>query len=158
MAVDARIQKVEELAAYSNHLGSFIESMSKNFTSFNHVMMQKLQVLRQQRRKAEEIEKEATAEWLRIEHEYAYCPSENVDEKSFLLQKLHDAEHKKKDAQRLSDIVRHEVCVAEGAARCMLDNTQTVQKKLHDNIDKGRSVLKNASVQLEQYKDNSKKV
>ena len=40
----------------------------------------------------------------------------------------------------------------------MLDNTQTVQKKLHDNIDKGRSVLKNASVQLEQYKDNSKKV
>ena len=74
MAVDARIQKIEELAAYSNHLGSFIESMSKNFTSFNHVMMQKLQVLRQQRRKVEEIEREEAP----VEHNF-WFESETPD-------------------------------------------------------------------------------
>ena len=63
MAADAKIQRVEELAAYSNHLGGFIESMSKNFTSFNNVMMQKLEVLRQKLRKVEEMEAEAIAEW-----------------------------------------------------------------------------------------------
>ena len=158
MAADAKIQRVEELAAYSNHLGGFIESMSKNFTSFNNVMMQKLEVLRQKLRKVEEMEAEAIAEWKQIENELAYCSSEDVEERRKLLVKLKEAEHKKGAAQLMKSEVFSQYVVAQGAVRCMLDNTQIIQKKLRDDIAKGRQLLKNASIQLEQYKDNSKKV
>ena len=73
MANDAKIQRVEELVAYSKHLGSFTESMAKNFAMFNNVMMQKLEVLRKKKRKAEEIEAEAIREYTAVFNEYAYC-------------------------------------------------------------------------------------
>lgn len=158
MAADAKIQRVEELAAYSNHLGGFIESMSKNFTSFNNVMMQKLEVLRRKLRQAEEMEAEAIAEWKQKENELAYCSSEEVEQRRKLLAELKDAEHKKGAAQRMKSEISTLYNVAVGEVRCMHDNTQLIQNKLRDNIAKGRQFLKNASVQLEQYKDNVKKI
>ena len=158
MATDAKIQRVEELAAYSNHLGNFIESMSKNFTSFNNVMMQKLQVLRQKEKEAMEIETEATTEWKELFREFVSCPSEDARRKADLANKLTRAERKKIAAQRLCSIVKREVGVAKGVARCMLDDSYTIHNKLRNNISKGRNFLKNASVQLEQYKDNSNKI
>lgn len=158
MAADAKIQRVEELAAYSNHLGSFIESMSKNFTSFNNVMMQKLEVLRQKLRKVEEREAEAIAECTQCEKDFAYCSSGDVEERRRLKIKLDEAIHKRLDAQQMKSEVFSQYNVAQGAVRCMLDNTQMIQKKLREDIVKGRQLLKNASVQLEQYKDNSKNV
>lgn len=158
MAADAKIQRVEELAAYSNHLGGFIESMSKNFISFNNVMMQKLEVLRKKVRKAEDLYAEAIAECTQCEREMAYCSSEDVEERRRLKIKLDEAIHKRLDAQQLKSLVGSQYNVAQGAVRCMLDNTQMIQKKLREDIAKGRQLLKNASVQLEQYKDNSKKV
>lgn len=158
MAVDAKIQKVEELIAYSKHLGSFIESMSENCASFNNVMMQKLQVLRQKEKEAIEIEMKATTEWRSIYHQFVSCSSEEYEQKSELALKLTRAERKKNAAQRLCHIVKQEVGVARGAVMCMHENTQMVQKNLKNNIDKGRYILKNASLQLEQYKENSKKL
>lgn len=158
MAADAKIQRVEELAAYSNHLGGFIESMSKNFTSFNNVMMQKLEVLRQKLRKAQEMEAEAIGEWKQLESALAYCSSEDVEQRRELMARLSQAEHKKNAAQRMKSEVFTQYNVAQGAVRCMLDATQAVQKKLRDDISKGRQFLKNTSAQLELYKDNSRKV
>lgn len=158
MAADAKIQRVEELVAYSRHLGNFIESMSKNFTSFNNVMMQKLQTLRQKEKEAIELEAKATVEWRDIYRQFVSCPSSEADEKSDLAIRLTEAERKKNAAQRMCSIVRQQVGVAKGAVCCMNDNTQTVQKKLRENIDKGVNVLKNASIQLGQYKDYSKKL
>lgn len=158
MAADAKIQRVEELAAYSNHLGGFIESMSKNFTSFNNVMMQKLEVLRQKLRKAQEMETEAIGEWKQLESALAYCSSEDVEQRRELMARLSQAEHKKNAAQQMKSEVSSQYNVAQGAVRCMLDTTQAVQKKLRDDISKGRQFLKNTSAQLEQYKDNSRKV
>lgn len=158
MAADAKIQRIDELAAYSNHLGGFIESMSKNFTSFNNVMMQKLEVLRQKLRKAQDMEAEAIGEWSQLESALAYCSSEDVELRRELLVRLKQAEHKKNAAQRMKSEVSLQYVVAQGAVRCMLDATQAVQKKLRDDISKGRQFLKNTSAQLEQYKDNSRKV
>lgn len=158
MAADAKIQRVEELAAYSNHLGGFIESMSKNFVSFNNVMMQKLEQLRIKVRKAEELEAEAKAECVECEREMAYCSSEDVERRRELAMELREATRKRLAAQEMRSTVSSQYNVAQGAVRCMLDNTQMVQKNLREDIAKGRQLLKNASVQLEQYKDNSKKV
>ena len=130
MAADAKIQRVEELAAYSNHLGGFIESMSKNFTSFNNVMMQKLEQLRIKVRKAEELEDEAKAECVECERALAYCSSEDVDERRELSMKLQEANRKRLAAQQMRSTVQSQYNVAQGAVRCMLDNTQMVQKNL----------------------------
>ncbi|MBR3758337.1 MAG: hypothetical protein IKK62_07920 [Bacteroidaceae bacterium] len=158
MAADAKVQKVEELAAYSNHLGGFIESMSKNFISFNNVMMQKLEELRKKLRKAEEMCAEATTECSQCERDLAYCSSDNNEVKRNLKIRLDYAINKRLDAQQMRSLVSSQYNVAQGVLRCMLDDTQVIQKKLRDDIAKGRQLLKNASIQLEQYKDNSKNV
>lgn len=158
MAEDARIRKIEELLAYSNHLGSFIQSMSMNFNSFNNVLMQKLQSLRQKEKEAIEIEAEAIAEWRELFRQYASCTSREVEKKSLLLKELSKAEQKRNAAQRLCTIVKQQVIVAKGAVQCMNDNTQTIQNKLRNNIDKGQHILKNAVMQLEKYKENSNKI
>lgn len=120
--------------------------------------MQKLQVLRQKRKKAEEQEAAALKEYWDTERTLAYCSPEDVEQRRELLAKLKEAEHKKNNAKRMRTTVSTQYGVAQGAARCMADLTQTMQTKLRNNVSKGRKFLKNNSTQLEQYKDNSKKV
>lgn len=156
MANDAKIQRVEELVAYSKHLGNFTESMAKNFAMFNNVMMQKLEVLRKKRHKAEEIEAEAIREYTAAFNKFAYCPEENREERRILRAKLREAEQKKLAAQRMKGIIRSQYGVAQGMVRTMLDNAKMFQNKLADNIANGRTFLSKASAQLEQYKENAK--
>lgn len=155
--MDAKIQRIEELSAYSRYLSNFSMSMSKNFTSLNDVMMQKLEQLRHKVKEAEEIELEARREHNKCFHDLAACPSSEIEEKKRLLLLINELEHKKRDAQRLCSVVKEQYNVARGAVLCMLDNTKSMQVHIQNNIDKGQRILKNASVQLEQYKDNSKK-
>ena len=119
MAADAKVQKVEELAAYSNHLGGFIESMSKNFISFNNVMMQKLEELRKKLRKAEEMCAEATTECSQCERDLAYCSSDNNEVKRNLKIRLDYAINKRLDAQQMRSLVSSQYNVAQGVLRCM---------------------------------------
>lgn len=158
MANDAKIQQVEELAAYSKQLGNFTESMAKNFATFNNVMMQKLEVLRKKRNKAEEIEAEAIREYTEAFKEYSYCPEEDREERKSLRVKLRKAEQKKLAAQRMKNVVKSQYGVAQGMVRAMLDDSKMFQNKLSNNITNGRNFLSKASVQLEQYKENAKKV
>ena len=156
MENDAKVQRVEELVVYSKHLGNFTESMAKNFTMFNNVMMQKLEVLRKKKRKAEEIEAEAIREYTVAFNEFAYCPVENRQERRELHIKLRKAGQKKLAAQRMKGIIKSQYDVAHGMVRTMSDKAQMFQNKLADNIANGRTFLRKVSAQLEQYKENAK--
>ena len=121
-------------------------------------MIQNLEQLRIKVRKTEELEAKAKAECVEYERKMAYCSSEDVERRRELAMELREATRKRLAAQEMRSTVSSQYNVAQGAVRCMLDNTQMVQKNLREDIAKGRQLLKNASVQLEQYKDNSKKV
>lgn len=152
MAADAKIEKVEELITYSNRLGNFLESMSKNMNAFDCVMMQKLESLRKMKIEMEEIEKKAIAECRDCERELAYCPSVDAESKRHLMSKLKEAEHKMALAQRTSNEVSTRYNVARGAIQCMLDNTKNIQNHIQSDITKGRDLLQKAAVHLDEYK------
>lgn len=157
MANDANVQRVDELAEYSRYLYGFIESMTNNFSSFNNVMMQKLEQLSIKLKQAIEIESEAIRECTKCEKDYAYCPSSDVEGRRRLMVLFEDAQHKKMAACRMKSIVQNEYGVAESAVRCMLDSTKIVQNKLQNDIDRGRQFLKKAAIHLKGYKDNTTK-
>lgn len=152
MAADAKIQRVEELMLYSNCLGNFLESISKNMNAFDCIMMQKLESLRKIKLEAEEIEKNAIAECSDCERTLAYCPASEVERRRELSIRYREAEHKKLLAQKTRDEVSSLYNVAQGSIRCMLDNTKIVKKHMHSDIEKGRDLLKKASQNLDDYK------
>ena len=155
MPVDARIQNIEDIASSSKHLGSFMESMNHNFMAFNKVMMQKLLVLSGYVQTARQIESEAMSEYTKCYNNYAYCPTDKNEERSRLLFQLKQAEHKKAKAMRLREEIVSQYNIANAAVRCMYDNTKMINTKLHNNIDKGRSFLNKAFLQLSQYAQTS---
>ena len=153
MPADAKVQRTEELSTYYKFLGDFLESMSKNMTAFDYMMMQKLQVLRKLRDEMEDIEKMQIAECARCEKDFAYCPSDNVEEQRKLLARLKNAEHKRSMAQEVRNRVSTQFNVAQGAIRCMLENTKSIQKHINSDVAKGQHLLKDALLCLEQYKN-----
>lgn len=158
MANDAKIQRISELAVYSKHLGSFMESMGRNFAAWNNTMMQNLEELRKITLSAEQAVQAATKEYKEAFYQYANCQLEDREGRHKLLLALKKAEHGKLAAQRMEAEVKSQYNVARGAVLCILDDTKTFQGKLENHTNKGREFLKQSSAHLEHYKENSKKL
>ena len=154
MANDANLQRVEELTAYSGHLGKFLESMQHNFIAFNNVMAQKVEVLRQKKRKAEELEAQALQEYHQCFQDYANHV-EDKEQRHERLSALKEAEHKKMAAQRMRSEVTQHYNMAQAMVRNMQENSKTFQNRLDNQVDQGRRFLKKAAAPLEQYKGNT---
>lgn len=120
--------------------------------------MQKLEVLRKKRDRAEKIEAETIQDYTKAFHEFACCPLENREERRELRARLREAEHKKLAAQRMRGRVNSQYNVARGMVRVMVERSRAFQDKLSNNIGKGRDFLTKTSAQLEQYKDNARKI
>lgn len=151
MSDDARIKHIEEVSQYSIFLGSFCESMVKNMEAFEYMLMQKLQTLRSMKDEMEEISLAANEEYKECFDSFAQCPSSDHEERSRISIQLNMLEQKKVMAQRLYNDVTLKYQVAQGAIRCMLDNTNNTKKQLMFDIDKGRQLLKKVSHNLEEY-------
>lgn len=151
MSDDARIKHIEEVSQYSIFLGNFCESMVENMEAFEYMLMQKLQTLRSMKDEMEEISLVANKEYKECFRSYAQCPSSDHEERRRISIKLSMLEHKRAMAQKIYGDISDKYCVAYGAIRCMLDNTNTTKKQLAFDVDKGRQFLKKVTLSIEQY-------
>lgn len=156
MASDASVKRVEELNIYSSHLQGFCDSMVKNGTAYSNLMVQKLEELARKVKQAESIVLSLKKVETVAENELAYRKSD--DKYKELLASFKEKHDDLIEANRLLADLKAKLNVAQGAVRIIIDETKGFQDDVKINIEQGRKVLRNATVQLEQYKELSHKI
>lgn len=155
MAADANIKQVEDLVAYVKQMNGFVDSVSRNCTSLQNLMVQKLDALRKKLKQAMEIEAQAVAEYQSLLQALAYCPADNVEERRRLLAQKSFLENRKLAAVRMRDQVSQNVNIAQGATYVMIDLTSSFKEKTRLNMEKGMDFVKRARMQLQNYNERN---
>lgn len=155
MAADANIKQVEDLVAYVKQMNGFVDSVSRNCTSLQNLMVQKLDALRKKLKQAMEMEAQAVAEYQALLQALAYCPADNVEERRRLLAQKSFLENRKLAAVRMRDQVSQNVNIAQGATYVMIDLTSSFKEKTRLNMEKGMDFVKRARMQLQNYNERN---
>ena len=158
MAADANIKQVDDLVAYVKQMNGFVDSVSRNCTSLQNIMVQKLDALRKKLKQAMEMEAQAIAEYQALLQALAYCPADNVGERQRLLAQKSIVENRKLAAVRMRDQVANNVNIAQGATFAIIDLTSSFQDKTRQNMDKGANFVKRARMELQDYSERIKQV
>jgi len=155
MAADANIKQVEDLVAYVKQMNGFVDSVSRNCTSLQNLMVQKLDALRKKLKQAMEMEAQAVAEYQALLQALAYCPADNVEERQRLLAQKSFLENRKLAAVRMREQVLQNVNIAQGATYLMIDLTSSFKEKTRLNMEKGMDFVKRARMQLQNYNERN---
>lgn len=158
MAQDAKVSQVSELTAYAGKMQGFMESVSRNCTALNNLIVQKLDGLRRKLKKAEQMETEAVAEYNALIDAMAKTANDDVQGRRALLAKKGYLENRKNKAKMMREHVAAQVNVAQGATNAIIDATKSFQNKVKGNVDRGRQLLKKSVAQLDQYNETKKKI
>jgi len=155
MAADANIKQVEDLVAYVKQMNGFVDSVSRNCTSLQNLMVQKLDALRKKLKQAMEMEAQAVAEYQALLQALAYSHADNVEERRRLLAQKSFLENRKLAAVRMREQVLQNVNIAQGATYLMIDLTSSFKEKTRLNMEKGMDFVKRARMQLQNYNERN---
>lgn len=156
MANDASIKHIDELAVYSNHLQDFCDSMMKNGSVYSNLMAQKLEELQKKKKEAEDLVKELSAAAIDAENALAYRHDD--DDRVVLLRVFQELHDRSVRARELLGEINLMIVQAQGAVRCIIEKTRSIQNDVKVNIEQGRTMLKKSQIQLEQYREGNSKL